>query len=90
MVVIESFAFDVPVIGSSTDGIPEMISEGINGMLFDSYKEGNLEEEMLKFETEISDWRNKSETIKQSAQKFLDYEGCLNRWKKLYKLENLK
>ena len=65
MVVIESFAFDVPVIGSSTDGIPEMISEGINGMLFDSYKEGNLEEEMLKFETEISDWRNKSEIIKR-------------------------
>jgi len=65
MVVVESFAFGVPVIGSNTGGIPEMISEGINGMLFDPYKEGDLEEKMLKFESEISDWRNKSETIKR-------------------------
>jgi hypothetical protein len=41
---------------------------------------------MLKFESEISDWRNKSEIIKQSAQKFLDYEGWLNQWEELYKL----
>jgi hypothetical protein len=45
---------------------------------------------MLKFESEISDWRNKSEIIKQSAQKFLDYEGWLNQWEELYKLEVLK
>jgi glycosyltransferase involved in cell wall biosynthesis len=86
MVVVESFAFGVPVIGSNIGGIPEMISEGINGMLFDPYKEGDLEEKMLKFESEISDWRNKSEIIKQSVQKFLDYEGCLNQWEELYKL----
>jgi glycosyltransferase involved in cell wall biosynthesis len=44
MVVVESFAFGIPVIGSNTGGIPEMISESINGMLFDPYKEGDLEE----------------------------------------------
>jgi len=59
IVVVESFAFGVPVIGSNIGGIPEMISEGIDGMLFDPYKEGDLEEKMLKFESEISDWRNK-------------------------------
>jgi glycosyltransferase involved in cell wall biosynthesis len=86
MVVVESFAFGVPVIGSNIGGIPEMIIEGVNGMLFDPYKEGDLEEKMLKFETEISDWRNKSEIIKQSAQKFLDYKRWLNQWEELYKL----
>ncbi len=88
--VVESFAFNVPVIGGNTGCIPEIILEGINGTLFDPYKEGDLEEKMLKFESEILDWRNKSEIIKQSAQKFLDYEGWLNRWEELYKLENLK
>jgi glycosyltransferase involved in cell wall biosynthesis len=75
MIVVESFTFGVPVIGSNIGGIPEMIIE---------------EEKMLKFEIEISGWRNKSEIIKQSAQKFLDYEGWLNQWEELYKLENLK
>jgi len=85
-VIVESFAFGVPVIGSNIGGIPEMIIEGVNGMFFDPYKEGDLEEKMLKLESEISDWRNKSEIIKQSAQKFLDYEGWLNQWEELYKL----
>ncbi len=86
MVVVESFAFGIPVIGSNIGGIPEMIINGVNGMLFDPYKEGDLEEKLLKFEDNISDWKNKSEIIKQSAQKFLDYEGWLNQWEELYKL----
>ncbi len=85
-VIVESFAFGVPVIGSNIGGVPEMISEGINGMLFDPYKEGDLEEKLLKFENEIEHWRSKFEIIKQSAQKFLDYEGWLNQWEELYKL----
>ena len=86
MVFVESFAFGIPVIGSNIGGIPEMITEGVNGMLFDPYKEGDLEEKLLKFEDNISDWKNKSEIIKQSAQKFLDYKGWLNQWEELYKL----
>lgn len=38
IVVVESFALNVPVIWSNIGGVPEMISEGINGMLFDPYK----------------------------------------------------
>jgi len=45
---------------------------------------------MLKFGSEISDWRNKSEIIRQSVQKFLNYERWLDQWEELYKLENLK
>jgi glycosyltransferase involved in cell wall biosynthesis len=88
-VVYESFAFGIPVIGSNIGGIPEMIINGVNGMLFDPYKEGDLEEKLLKFEGDISDWKNKAEIIKQSAQKFLDYEGWLNQWEELYKLVSL-
>ena len=88
-VVIESFAFGIPVIGSNIGGIPEMIVEGINGILFDPYKEGDLEEKIINFEQNIEVWRNKSEEIKQSAQKFLDYENWLTQWEELY-LEVLK
>ncbi len=41
---------------------------------------------MLEFESNILDWKNKSEIIKQSAQKFLDYKGWLNQWEELYNL----
>jgi glycosyltransferase involved in cell wall biosynthesis len=88
IVVVASFAFGVPVIGSNIGGIPEMVSEDINGMLFDLYKEGDLEKKMLGFETGVSDWRNKSEIIKQSVQKFLGYERWVNQWEELHKLGN--
>ena len=83
-VIIESFAFGVPVIGSNIGGIPEMITEGKNGMLFNPYKEGDLEEKLLRFEEQISEWRNKSEDIKKSGQKFLDYNKWINEWESLY------
>jgi len=84
-VILESFAFGVPVIGSNIGGIPEMITEGKNGMLFDPYKEGDLEEKLLRFEEQISEWRNKSEDIKKSGQKFLDYNKWIDKWESLYK-----
>lgn len=84
-VILESFAFGVPVIGSNIGGIPEMITEGENGMLFDPYKEGDLEEKLLKFEEQISEWRNKSEDIKKNGQKFLDYNKWIDEWESLYK-----
>lgn len=84
-VILESFAFGVPVIGSNIGGIPEMIMEGENGMLFDPYKEGDLEEKLLRFEEQISEWRNKSEDIKKSGQKFLDYNKWIDEWESLYK-----
>ena len=83
-VILESFAFGVPVIGSNIGGIPEMVIEGKNGMLFNPYKEGDLEEKLLRFEEQISEWRNKSEDIKKSGQKFLDYNKWINEWESLY------
>jgi glycosyltransferase involved in cell wall biosynthesis len=83
-VIIESFAFGVPVIGSNIGGIPEMIIEGVNGMLFNPYNENELIDKMLRFETEIDHWRSKSDTIKQSVLKFLDYNGWVRKWEELF------
>jgi glycosyltransferase involved in cell wall biosynthesis len=35
MVIIEAFAYGIPVIGSRRGGIPEIIEDGVNGYLFD-------------------------------------------------------
>jgi len=85
-VVAESFAFGVPVIGSNIGGIPEMVVEGLNGILFDPYKEGDLEEKLLSFENEVKAWRNKAEMIKQTAEKFLDYEKWIKQSEEIYRL----
>jgi glycosyltransferase involved in cell wall biosynthesis len=82
-VIVESLAFGIPVIGSNIGGIPEIISEDINGMLFDPYKEGDLEQKILKFAKEISIWRSKTEEIKKSSQKFTNYEKWIDEWAKL-------
>ena len=82
-VVIESLSFGVPIIASKIGGIPEMIVEGVNGMFFDPYKEGDLEQKILKFEKEIHIWRSKTEEIKKSSQKFTNYEKWIDEWEKL-------
>jgi len=84
MVVIESFAFGVPVIGSNIGGIPEMIIEGVNGLIFDPYKSGDLENKITEFEKSIDEWKEKANLIKESAKKFLDYNGWLQKWEELY------
>lgn len=42
LVVREALLHGLPVLGSSLGGVPEAIQEGVNGFLFDPYKEGDL------------------------------------------------
>jgi glycosyltransferase involved in cell wall biosynthesis len=41
MVIIEAFRYGIPVIGSKIGGIPEIIEDGYNGLLFEA---GNVDE----------------------------------------------
>jgi glycosyltransferase involved in cell wall biosynthesis len=49
--ILESFAFGKPVIGSRIGGIPEMIDDGVNGLLFES---GNADDLTKKLELLLS------------------------------------
>ena len=42
LVVREALLHGLPVLGSSLGGVPEAIKDGVNGFLFDPYKEGDL------------------------------------------------
>ena len=42
-VVVESYGYGVPVIGSNCGGIPELIDDGVTGWIFKSESRGELE-----------------------------------------------
>ncbi len=46
LVVRETLLHGVPVIGSRLGGVPEAIEDGVNGFLFDPYREGELAEKI--------------------------------------------
>ncbi|MGE5237545.1 MAG: glycosyltransferase [Chloroflexota bacterium] len=46
LVVRETLLHGVPVIGSKLGGVPEAIVDGVNGFLFDPYREGDLSEKL--------------------------------------------
>ena len=47
MAILESFAMGKPVIGSNIGGIPELISDGFDGLLFESGNEMDLKEKIF-------------------------------------------
>lgn len=51
-VVFESMIFGVPVIGARRGGIPEMVSHGVNGLLFEPDVAGDLESCMRRLMAE--------------------------------------
>ncbi len=48
LVIIESYAFGIPVIGAARGGIPEIIDEGKTGWLYDPDIPGDLERVIIK------------------------------------------
>ncbi|MCE7059703.1 glycosyltransferase [Dyadobacter sp. CY343] len=65
-VVVEAFANGTPVIGSQMGGIPELISSGRNGLLFEA---GNAEQLANKIEILIS--KDSSEMAEEARREFL-------------------
>ncbi len=83
MIVPESFVFGVPVIASRRGGIPEMIDEGGNGMLFEPRLPGDLYRAMQFF----LDNRLQADGFRcnalQSGESFLDTAGWCAKYEKL-------
>ncbi len=46
LVVREALLYGVPVVGSKLGGVPEAIEDGVNGFVFDPYREGDLMEKI--------------------------------------------
>lgn len=91
-VVFEALAFGRPVIGSRRGGIPEMINEGMNGLLFDPDKDGELVVVMSRI---FHDERLRSrltQAASESALPFINLDVWIDRYQSMYYevIENYK
>lgn len=84
MVVAESMAFGKPVIGSRRGGIPEMIKDGENGLLFDPANAGELVSAIRQLVKDAAARVRIGEAARLSAHPFLDHEAWVNRYIELY------
>lgn len=85
MVVAEALAFGKPVIGSRRGGIPEMIRDRENGILFDPDQPGELLAAMECLGKDSGIRHRMSEVARISAQPFLNREAWVARYLDLYK-----
>jgi len=83
MVVVESLAYGIPVIASNIGGIPEMVEENVNGLLFEPGNDEDLANKLVLVSEKITFWKEKAEIIKKRAKKFIDFDSWLDKWEEL-------
>jgi glycosyltransferase involved in cell wall biosynthesis len=67
MVILEAMAAGVPVLGARVGGIPELIEEGITGLLFDPLDPISMRDGMVKMLNEPAATEAMAQTAKQRA-----------------------
>ena len=69
-VIYESFQVGTPVIASKIGGIPELVTDGENGLLVEPGNAVALADILTKFEKERAGFWNKTREIQKSAERF--------------------
>jgi glycosyltransferase involved in cell wall biosynthesis len=69
-VIYESFFHGVPVVGSRIGGIPELIREGYNGLLFEAGNPKELRHSLLYLVNHPDELKKMSERALESAKKY--------------------
>ena len=83
-VVFESLIHGRPVIGATRGGIPEMVQDGENGILFDPASGGSLARALQAFASDVAHWRARSAAIKSAATAlYCDRERWIRDWEAL-------
>lgn len=83
-VVFEALAFGKPVIGARRGGIPEMINDGENGLLFEPDLPGDLKR-VIETIAVNANRAQLTENAKRSSAPFIDIQGWISKYEKLYK-----
>jgi glycosyltransferase involved in cell wall biosynthesis len=83
-VVFESFAFGKPVVGSRLGGVPEMIVDGENGLLFDPDHIGELVAAIERLVQDPALRARLGNAAVSAARPFLDHESWVDRYVDLY------
>ena len=83
-VVFESMIFGVPVIGARRGGIPEMITDGVDGLLFEPDTAGDLEGCMRRLASEPGLLREFGESAHAASAHYSDTRRVIDAYYQLY------
>jgi glycosyltransferase involved in cell wall biosynthesis len=81
LTVLEALSLGIPVLGSDIGGIPELITPGFNGMLFEAGNVGDMQEKIKYL------WQKPEEfKVEEIAQKAQNNYNANNYYKRLIQL----
>jgi len=83
-VVYEGLAFGKPIIGSRRGGIPEMLKDGVNGLLFDPQRPDELKAAMIRMSSDTDFRASASQAAYDASPYFLDINRFLSSYEDLY------
>jgi glycosyltransferase involved in cell wall biosynthesis len=83
-VVFEGLAFGKPIIGSRRGGIPEMVVDGVNGLLFDPQRPEELMAAMMRMSDDVEFRSSASRAAYDAAPYYLDTDRFLSSYENLY------
>ncbi len=81
-IIFESFKMGIPVIASRIGGIPEIVEDGLNGILIEPGNMCELVSAMKKVASELTTFWDKSEAIQEQAREY-NLESYVDRLEKL-------
>lgn len=83
-VVYESISQGVPVIGARRGGIPEMIQDGINGVLFEPTQAGSLTSAIVATARQPESITAMQARCRTSVSRFVDFSQMLREHEQLF------
>ncbi len=83
-IIFESFKMGIPVIASRIGGIPEIVEDGVNGILIEPKSKESLVKAMKKVASELTTFWEKSEQIQAESEKY-NLKAYVDRLEKLIK-----
>lgn len=82
---VEAASCGLPVIATNVGGIPEIIEDGVNGILIRPGDEDALVSAMVRLASDVSLIRRMGMAGREIAVRKFDFSACLDKMEKLYR-----
>ncbi len=84
LVLIEGMRAGVPVVGTNAGGVPEIIEDGVNGLLFEPGSSASLTEALSRLYNDSGLGRKLAKTAKQSVDTRFSEQGHFGRLQAIF------